>query len=150
MVNNMRKIITLFIVILVTNFAFSETLRPGDDFLMKNSKNLYGYLFPESYQLQYFKTKSVCSKIAPATDGYVELVISVIEPAGPYQSQGMKSTDISIFIKPDDRLRLEFFPVSEKEQAIRRAIKQSPTSLVIIRIISASPNFIEYEIITEY
>ena len=99
-----------------------------------------GYLFPEDYTPKYVDTKVTCSKIAPYLDGYIELVITITEPAGDKNSSGMKTTDISYYVKNGDVFNLRLRDVTNLYFGFG-----GKSCLLKFKVTSATPNLIKYE-----
>mgnify|MGYP003571581877 CR=1 FL=1 len=93
-----------------------------------------GFFYPQNYILKNYNATCICSKIAPAADGYIELVISINENA-------LTSNDVSIYLKEGDLIQLKFRSLDD--------INAGRSSTVSLRITTATPNLIEYTVADE-
>lgn len=131
-----------------SNFSsslFSGEFKAGNELTIyktgTDGEEYNGYLFPENYSPKYVDTKVICSKIAPYLDEYVELVITINEPAGDKISSGTKTTNLSYYVKTGDDFILRFRDINHLYFGFG-----GKSCLLKFKITSAKPNIIKYEV----
>ncbi|MCQ2588586.1 MAG: hypothetical protein MJ174_10755 [Treponema sp.] len=111
----MKKIfILLSVIFLATSFCFAdEKFTPGSKASVmsraEDGEYYIGNLYPEGFFSIYTDISCKCLKVAPAGDGYYELILRTSQPAGSSKLLGMKEDDVSLYVKKDDIVRLKFY-----------------------------------------
>ena len=131
----MKKIIILLLFLFFWTSVFAESFRPGyileAQYKLASGEIVSGILVPENLKQEDTSIKYICKKIAPSSNNYVEFVFS---------ADSFNASETSLFLKKNDEFVFKLIYYTDKSF--------SPYyKLIVLKIVEAVPNFIEFEVI---